>query len=472
MSTSAHVATATPCGRSRPGRRRIACAALLAALFSGCGDAGPYPSRPVTLVCPWAVGGGTDTISRQMAAHLEQELGVPVNVVNATGGKGVTGHSRGLRAPADGYTLTMITFELNTLPWAIQAVDFTHDDFTPLATINEDAAALFVQTNATWQSLGELEDDIRANPGKLRASGTASGGAWHLALAGWLLAVEGLQPGDVVWVPSKGAGPSLEELRNGGVQMVCCSLPEAETLLADGRIRCLGVMSDERAVGYADVPTFQEQGSDWSLVGWRGLAVPRGTPEPVVERLAAAVDRVVRGETRLAGAPAATFPEFMESRNFNLTVKRGAACRAFLADNDAKFKKLLTSEAFAGVSSTAVGPMLFPTIMIGLLAVVTLVMVVRTLCTEQTEPVAAEEDEPPLNAFRFLLVVGAVVGYFYLAPITGFLTAAGLILFFMLWSFGTRARTSALVTVLFVPAVYLLFAHALRVDLPRGWLEW
>ena len=91
------------------------CVAMACLSLSGCRHAESYPSRPITLVCPWAAGGGTDRVSREMAMLLERELGEPVSVINATGGKGVSGHNRGLSARPDGYTLTMITFELNTM---------------------------------------------------------------------------------------------------------------------------------------------------------------------------------------------------------------------------------------------------------------------------------------------------------------------------------------------------------------------
>ena len=104
---------------------------LLAAWCSGCSPAKEYPSRPITIVCPWAAGGGTDRVSRRLALHLERELGVPVSVVNATGGKGVTGHSRGLRARPDGHTITTITLELNMMHWS-GLTDLTHEDCRPL----------------------------------------------------------------------------------------------------------------------------------------------------------------------------------------------------------------------------------------------------------------------------------------------------------------------------------------------------
>ena len=124
----------------------------------------PYPHRPIVLVCPWAAGGGTDIVSRNVAAHLETQLHVPVNVINATGGKGVTGHSRGLRARPDGYTLTMITLELNMMHWS-GLTSLTVADCEPLVSLNEDYAALFVLAGAPWKTLPELEQAIRAYSG-------------------------------------------------------------------------------------------------------------------------------------------------------------------------------------------------------------------------------------------------------------------------------------------------------------------
>jgi tripartite-type tricarboxylate transporter receptor subunit TctC len=93
----------------------VALASLI--LLVGCGQQQPFPSRPITLICPWSAGGGTDRVSRQMAMQLERRLGVPVNVINATGGSGVTGLTRGARSRPDGSTLMMMTVELSMLHW-------------------------------------------------------------------------------------------------------------------------------------------------------------------------------------------------------------------------------------------------------------------------------------------------------------------------------------------------------------------
>jgi tripartite-type tricarboxylate transporter receptor subunit TctC len=131
----------------------------VAVCLTGCRERGEYPNRPVMLICPWSAGGGTDRVSRQVAAQLEQLWGVPVNVQNATGGAGVTGHTRGALARPDGYTLTMTTVELNMLHWR-GLTSISYEDYRPGVLLNRDAAALFVRTEAPWETGGELADAI------------------------------------------------------------------------------------------------------------------------------------------------------------------------------------------------------------------------------------------------------------------------------------------------------------------------
>ena len=184
--------------------------ALLMSVALGCRAQDRYPDGPILLVCPWAAGGGTDRVARQLAALLEQDLGVPVNVVNVTGGDGVTGHSRGALARPDGHTMTLVTVEIATLHWR-GMTNISHRDFSPVGLVNEDAGAVFVRAGAPWKTLRDLEQAIRDRPRSLRASGTAAAGIWHLALGGWLATV-GLAPTDVIWVSIAGSAPSLQEL--------------------------------------------------------------------------------------------------------------------------------------------------------------------------------------------------------------------------------------------------------------------
>src|SRR5262245_43318373 len=165
-----------------------------------------WPKRPVTIICPWAAGGGTDATARIVAAVLEKELKQPFNVVNRTGGSGVVGHAAIATAPPDGYTLGMITVEISMMHWQ-GLTEFKPDSYTPLALMNEDPPGIQVYAGSPYKTCSELADAIKAAPpGRLKASGTGQGGIWHLALVGWLTAM-GLKPDHVAWVPSNGPAP-------------------------------------------------------------------------------------------------------------------------------------------------------------------------------------------------------------------------------------------------------------------------
>lgn len=444
--------------------------ALILVGLVGCADQQTYPDRPITLVCPWAAGGGTDRVSRQLAVHLESELDVPVNVVNATGGRGVTGHNRGLHARPDGYTMVLATVELNMMHWS-GLTALTYRDGTPLMSVNEDAAALIVRTDAPWQTLSELEAEIRSQPKQLTASGTATGGIWHLALAGWLLDA-GVRADDVIFVSATGAAPSLRELIGGGIDMVCCSLPEAGTLLKGGEVRALGVMAPERVGDYPDVPTFAEQGQDYALGVWRGLMVPKLTPQPVTDVLVAAIERVVTGETKVGGK---TFSESMKIEGFNSSWRPPDEFSRFLAESDQKFGALLTDEAMQSVNEDRYHPMAFPGIVLALLGACLLGSVLswrlrQTDVTLDASDSAAEVRRASIA--NLAVVVGAITAFALFAEGAGFVLTAGAVMLIMLCWLGCRWWVSLLVTLLLVPGVYQVFVHVLRVPLPRGWLGW
>lgn len=464
-------------------RLLVLCLSLTLCLGSGCSKQSDYPNRPITLICPWAAGGGTDRVSRQMAVHLEQELGVPVSVVNATGGKGVTGHSRGLGARPDGYTLTMMTLELNTMHWS-GLTDLTYENCVPLVSLNEDYAALFVRNDASWQTVPELEQDIRSKPGELNASGTALGGAWHLAIAGWLLDSE-LEATDINWISETGAGPSLQQLMSGGIDVVCCSLPEARTLLEAGEVRALGVMAPGRVTGFEEVPTFNEQGSDWTLGGWRGLGCPEGTPKSITELLTKTAQRIVTGETSVTIASndehgnrsdrTQTFPEFMNEQGFDNTWRKPADFVDFMRETDQKFGTLLQSPSMKSVNEERFNPLMFPYFLMGLVGVTGIGITFGHWLkgARQTKPLA----EPGLSissrgVTQFATIVACVVLYCLIAEQVGFVLTGLAIMFAMLWRLGTRPSIAALISLVLIPIVYQLFAGFLRVPLPQGWLGW
>jgi tripartite-type tricarboxylate transporter receptor subunit TctC len=421
-----------------------------------CSGHRPFPDGPILLVCPWAAGGGSDRIARQVAALLEQQLGIPISVVNVTGGDGVTGHSRGALARADGHTLTLVTVEIASLHWR-GMTSISPGDFAPVGLVNRDAAAVFVRADAPWQTLRDLEQTIRKSPRTLRASGTATAGIWHLGIAGWLSTV-GLQPSDIIWVSIAGSAPSFQELLAGGVDVVSCSLAEAQALMAAGRVRSLGVMAEARVPQFPNVPTFKELGVDWSLGTIRGIAVPKGTPEHRVAMLAAALKRVVEGnEFRTAMLRSGFTPSYEDPAQFAVN----------LAETDKRLGTLLASEAFKGLETARFGPMFFPGLLIGALALVTTALVVgaRTPITPHATP-------GTFATWRFVEVLIWIALYLLLAETLGFVITATALLLAYLVSLGTRPAIATPLALLIVPLVYQVFAVALRVPLPRGLFGW
>lgn len=315
--------------------RLFAAIFLAIALVAGCSSDGPYPSKTVTIICPWAAGGGTDDVSRFWAGALEKELGGTFVVQNKTGGSGNTGHSAGAKARPDGYTMTTITFELCTMHRMDQST-LTHEDFRCILQMNADPAAIIVRQDAPWASLREFLDEIDSKPGELSMSGTSAGGAWDLARFGLLLAAD-LPVDAVKWVPTEGARPSLVKLIGGHVDAVCCSVPEAAPQIASGELRVLTVMSEEPLDGphFEGVPTAKQAGVDWVAVGWRGLAVPKDTPDDIVDKLSAACLKIAESDE---------FKSFMQDRGFGIKVRGPDEFTKFLQQQDAQWKPVC--EAF------------------------------------------------------------------------------------------------------------------------------
>ncbi len=249
-----------------------------------------YPNRPVTILVPWGAGGGTDYHARTIAALLEKELKQPFTVVNRTGGSGVVGHSAIAEAAPDGYTIGTVTVEINMMHWT-GLTKLTHADYTPIGLLNFVPAGVEVAGDSKYKTLKDLLDDAKANPNKLKASGTGQGGIWHLALAGMLMKA-GMKPDQIGWVPSDGAASGLKELVAGSIQVSTVAPAEASTLIKSGKVRLLAAMTPQRIPAFADAPTLKEQGLDWELQSFLSLMGPKGMPKEAVATLEAAMKKI------------------------------------------------------------------------------------------------------------------------------------------------------------------------------------
>ncbi len=296
-----------------------------------------YPTRPITMVVPWGAGGGTDATARIVAALLEKELGQPVNVVNRTGGNGVVGHSAIATAPADGYTLGMITVEISMMHWA-GLTQLSPKDFTPVALFNIDPAAVTVRADSPYKNLDDLTKAIKANPGKFKASGTGQGGIWHLALAGMLKDLK-IENSAAPWVPSNGAAPAMNDLAAGGIEFVTCSLPESRALIDAGKARPLAVMASQPSALYPNVPTLKNAtGSDWAIGAWRGIAGPKGLPADVQTKLAAALKKIYDSKD---------YQGFMAGRGFGTIYADAKGFEQFMAKGDADMGNVMKTLGLA-----------------------------------------------------------------------------------------------------------------------------
>jgi tripartite-type tricarboxylate transporter receptor subunit TctC len=290
-----------------------------------------WPERPVTLLVPWAAGGGTDATARIIGVLLEKELGQPVNVVNRAGGNGVVGHQAIAGAQPDGYTLGMITVEISMMHHQ-GLTQLSPKSFTPLALMNVDPAAITVSAASPYKTMDDLMKAVRAHPGKLKASGTGQGGIWHLAMAGMLNDMK-IETSAVPFVPSNGAAPAMLDLAAGGIDIVPAALPEARSLIDAGKARPLAVMSDTPAALYPKVPTLKSAtGSGWTMGVWRGIAGPKGMPADVQAKLEAVLKKINGSKE---------YKDFMAGRGFGVAYADGAGFGKFMEKGDADMGRVL-----------------------------------------------------------------------------------------------------------------------------------
>src|SRR5688500_433709 len=163
-----------------------------------------------------------------------------------------------------------------------QVTNMTGASFTPLGLITLDPTAIQVRADSPYQRLGDLLEAIRAQPGKLKASGTAQGGIWHVSLCG-LLQEQNISPRAAVWVPSASNAAGLLDLVAGGVDLVPGSHPEGRSLIDAGKVKSLAILDEKPSELYPNVPTgAQAVGTRWSLGAWRGIGAPKNLP-PTIE---------------------------------------------------------------------------------------------------------------------------------------------------------------------------------------------
>ena len=244
-----------------------------------------YPSRPITVVVPFAAGGNNDVNARVLAERMRGPLGQPVIIENVSGADGSIGTGRVARARPDGYTIEMGSTSAHMLNGAVYSLPYdVVNDFAPISLLFTSPYALFARKTMPAKDLNDLIAWLKANPKKASVGITAS--SFRLITA--LFQKEtGTQ---LTLVPYRGGAPAMQDLAGGQIDLLFSNL-DALPLARAGSIRAYAVASDTRSALAPDIPTFGEIGVPLSFsgFGWQGLFAPKGTPKAIIDRLNAAV---------------------------------------------------------------------------------------------------------------------------------------------------------------------------------------
>lgn len=293
--------------------RRALLTVLLAAT-SLAAQAEAFPARPITLVVPFPAGGTTDYVARVVADRLGQRLGKAIVIDNKPGAGGSIGMGFVARSAADGYTLGMATVSTHVVNPACNAhLPYDADkSLRPITNLANTANVLTVRRDFAASDARALLDMIQRSPGKLSFASTGTCSGTHIMAEQFQVATGT----SLVHVPYKGAGPALNDLMGGQVNMMFDNLPSSMPYIKSGKLRALAIAWPKRLPALPDVPTFAELGLKAVNDGaWYGLVAPAGTPDAIVQRIQAEVAKVLaepalQERLRAAGAePAGNTPE-------------------------------------------------------------------------------------------------------------------------------------------------------------------
>ena len=290
---------------------------------AGKGDAKAYPSKDITLIVPFAPGGGTDALARKMADIAKADLGVNIPVVNKPGGSGAVGMGEVALTAADGYTIVMATVEAVLLPLAGLAT-FKTEDLAPIIRINYDPAALFVRADSGINSVADLVNAGKKDPGKI--SIMVSAYPTNFWLCGAMF--KELSGADFNIIPEPGgAAEEIKNLLGGHVNAMVITPAEGASYVKSGDFKLLAIASDKKDPNYPNVPLFKELGYDVVVGTWRGFMAPKNVPANVINTLEKAFTKAYQSND---------MKEFLKTMGFG---------EGFL--NPADFSKLLVDQAKA-----------------------------------------------------------------------------------------------------------------------------
>lgn len=296
--------------------------AAIAALGITTANAQTYPARPITVIVPFAVGGGSDNVARMITSRLNEKTGKTFIIDNRGGGGTNIGNEAAARAAADGYTLLLGQFTLSVNPSLYTGLRYNVErDFTPVAHIADAPTVLIVPANSPYKDVNALIVAAKARPGKLNFGSGGAGTSVHLA--GELFKLQ--TKTESLHVPYKGSAPAMTDLMGGQLDMMFDTATSALPHIRGGKVRALAVAGPSRLIELPAVLTFAEAGvKEFDVPVWYGLLAPTGTPATAVTWLNSEVNAILKepaiaaklasiGALPIGGSPA-QMSEFMKAQ--------------------------------------------------------------------------------------------------------------------------------------------------------------
>src|SRR3954454_8610164 len=266
---------------------KVLAAALTALSVSlGAAAAQDYPTRPITMIIPFAAGGPTDVLGRVVAARMSETLGQQIVIKNATGAGGMTGANRVKIAPPDGYTILLGTVGTQAQRQTLskKALYEAGKDFQPVALLADVPLVLIVHKDLPVNNIKEFADYTKKNQDKMSFASSGVGAAVHL---GTVLLNSALGV-NVTHVPYRGSAPAMQDLQGGRVDYMTEIVSTAYPQIKGDAVKPIAALAPERIKNLPDVPTAKEGGLDVTAYTWNAIFLPNGTPEPIVKKLNAA----------------------------------------------------------------------------------------------------------------------------------------------------------------------------------------
>jgi tripartite-type tricarboxylate transporter receptor subunit TctC len=272
-------------------RRTVLAGLAAAAAFPRATFAQAYPSRPISLLVPWAPGGSTDILARIVAAHLHQSMGQPVIIENRTGAAGNIGTGAVARAAADGYTLLFNTMSVHTMNHALFAT-MPFDgvkDFSAITLLAYVTNTMVVHPSVPANTVPEFIAYAKANPGKIAYASSGPGSTNHLCAA----MLEKMAGIEMLHVPYRGGAPAVADTVGGQVQLFFTAGTQSLEHVKAGRLKLLAVTEAKRSPFLPDVPTVAETVPGYEMTVWYGAFGPAGMPKDIVTKLNSEIARAL-----------------------------------------------------------------------------------------------------------------------------------------------------------------------------------